>query len=70
MENRHNELTPVEQDCINRLVNSIAASRGLLDTSRICGDIDRLIQAIDDRTNLAMYQQDELSKTGEGPRQY
>ena len=55
MENRYQELTPVEQDTVNRLVNSIAASKGLLDTSRTCGDLDRVIQNLNDRTSLQMY---------------
>ena len=54
MNNRYKELTPSEQDCINMLVNAIAASKGLLDSSRTCGDIDSLVHNLHDRSRLEM----------------
>ena len=61
MNGRYKELDELEQGAILRLINTIAASSGLLDHDRTVADITRLTADLDDRASLIMYRHAETA---------
>ena len=52
MNNRYIELTALEQDTVDKLVNTIASCGGLLDSDRTVADIKTLRLDLQDRSRL------------------
>ena len=58
--NRYAELSILRQVAISRLINTIAACKGLLEEERTVTDINMLAENLQDRSRLAMYQCEDV----------